>query len=115
MPFASGMDTAPQTRAAIAAFRQGAEAVFGSRLDSILLFGSRSRDDYTDESDLDLAVILKDEPADPLEAADRIMDIAFVPTMEAGRIVQPFVWSMRTLRTSQHPLIRTVREQGVPV
>ncbi|CAO3413437.1 hypothetical protein [Azospirillum endophyticum] len=89
--------------------------MFGSRLDSILLFGSRSRDDYTDESDLDLAVILKDEPADPLEAADRIMDIAFMPIMEAGRIVQPFVWSMRTLRTSRHPLIRTVREQGVPV
>lgn len=109
------MDTAPQTRAALTAFRRGAEHVFGSRLEAVLLFGSRARDDFRDDSDLDLAVVLRDRPDDPLAEADRVMDAVFVPTMEAGRVVQPLILSVEELRHSQHPLVRNLRAEGVPV
>jgi uncharacterized protein len=109
------MDTAPQTRAAVAAFRSGAERLFGPRLQAVLLFGSRARDDYREDFDLDLAVVLTDRPDDPLCEADRIMDAVFVPTMEAGRVVQPLVLSVEDLRHSQHPLIRDLRAHGIPV
>ena len=89
--------------------------MFGSRLEAVLLFGSRARDDFRDDSDLDLAVVLRDRPDDPLAEADRVMDAVFVPTMEAGRVVQPLILSVEELRHSQHPLVRTLRAEGVPV
>ncbi|HYG89403.1 MAG TPA: nucleotidyltransferase domain-containing protein [Azospirillum sp.] len=109
------MDLDPQTRAAIAAFRQGVERLYGNRLEAVLLFGSRARGDFRDDSDLDLAVVLRDRPGDPLDEADRIMDAVFVPTMDAGRVVQPLVLSVGDLKSSQHPLIQGVRAEGVPV
>lgn len=109
------MDTAPQTRAALTAFRRGAEHLLGARLEAVLLFGSRARDDFRDDSDIDLAVVLTDKPDDPLAEADRIMDAVFVPTMEAGRVIQPLILSADELRHSQHPLIRDVRAEGIPV
>ena len=47
--------------------------------------------------------------------ADRIMDAVFVPTMDAGRVVQPLVLSAADLMGSGHPLIRDVRAEGRPV
>lgn len=43
------------------------------------------------------------------------MDAVFVPTMEAGRVVQPLILSVEELRHSQHPLVRNLRAEGVPV
>ncbi len=89
--------------------------MFGSRLEAVLLFGSRARDDFREDSDLALAVVLADKPDDPLAEADRVMDAVFVPTMEAGRVIQPLILSMDELRHSQHPLLRHVRTEGIPV
>lgn len=109
------METDPQTRAAIAAFRRGVERLYGAHLKAVLLFGSRAKGGARADSDLDLAVILDTVPADPLAEADRIMDAVFVPTMDAGRVVQPLVLSAQDLETSQHPLIRDLRTEGLPV
>lgn len=105
----------PQTHAALAAFRRGVEHLYGDRLEAIILFGSRARGDSRDDSDVDLAVVLKGQADDPLAEADRIMDAVFVPSMDAGRVIQPLVLSDREFARKESPVLRSVRAEGKPI
>jgi len=49
-----------EQRAALEAFVAGVRAHYGARLIDIFVFGSRARADATDDSDVDLAIILQD-------------------------------------------------------
>lgn len=109
------MDTDPQTRAAIAAFRRGVERLYGDRLEAVLLFGSRARGDFREDSDVDLAVVLSGPLDNPYNEIGRIVDETYVPTMEAGRVVQAFVVSNAEFRGGDLPIFQEIRAEGVPV
>ena len=50
--------------------RAVAEKLGTYRVRLVVLFGSRARGDYTDESDIDLLIVADDLPKDPREAYD---------------------------------------------
>jgi len=41
-------------------FRSALEAIYGARLERVVLFGSRARGDAREDSDYDIAVFVKD-------------------------------------------------------
>jgi len=49
-----------------------AEKLGTYRVRLVVLFGSRARGDYTDESDIDLLIVADDLPKDPREAYDAV-------------------------------------------
>ncbi len=62
-------------------FREALAADYGNVVKRALLFGSRARGDWREESDIDVMVIVKDEAA---EAEESISGMAYDVLYEAG-------------------------------
>jgi predicted nucleotidyltransferase len=66
---------APAERRVVAAFADRVRARFGKRLSRIVLFGSRARGDVTEESDIDVLVLLRCPVADETRATRDVWEI----------------------------------------
>jgi uncharacterized protein len=64
------MPLPPATRAAIDEFAERARARFGDRLCRLVLFGSHARGEATEDSDVDLLLVLDDLTAADASAVD---------------------------------------------
>jgi len=65
-----------------------------------ILFGSRARGDFREDSDADLAVLLRGQPLDFIDTALAMADIAYDVLLETGVHVQPLpIWESEW----QHP------------
>jgi len=74
-------------------YRELLAARFGSRVESVRLFGSRARGDHEPESDADVAVVIADltEPERTV-AIDLAME-AWRATGRGEALISPLVWS----------------------
>jgi antitoxin ChpS len=78
-------------REAVLVFREKLSGLFDAV--QLILFGSRARGDYHDESDADVAVILSGQPGDFLETKLSMADLAFDALLETGVLIQALpVW-----------------------
>jgi predicted nucleotidyltransferase len=85
--------------------------LFGSRLLDVVLFGSYATGTATDESDLDLAVILSDA-ASPWEDAHRMDQILWQKTLESGITVSTVVIDAADWQRATAPLLASAKAQG---
>jgi predicted nucleotidyltransferase len=85
--------------------------LFGSRLVDVILFGSHANGTATDESDLDLAVLLRDVSS-PWEDAQRMDRILWEKTLESGITVSTIVIDVEDWRRPTSPLLASVKAQG---
>lgn len=109
------MDQTANHRAdpALALLRRKLNAAYGSRLDSVVLFGSRARGGARPDSDYDVAVFLRDLD-DPRLEADRLADIGWEILRDLGVVV-----SAKAFPAEDHNretlILETIRSEGVPV
>jgi predicted nucleotidyltransferase len=75
-------------------FKENAEKLYGKRLKSILLYGSCARGQATEDSDIDLAIVLDGDIA-PCKEIDRMIDIITELNLEYGVlfIILPRNWA----------------------
>lgn len=66
---------APPEHRVVAEFASRVRARFGDRLSRVLLFGSRARGDVTEESDIDLLVLLRIPLAEETHATRDVWEI----------------------------------------
>ena len=72
-------------------FRGRLSARYGDRLRGIILFGSRARGDFREDSDADLAIFI--EPlSDPIGAQMDISGDAYLTFLDRGLLIQPWVF-----------------------
>ena len=92
-------------------FRAELDALYGARIERVVLFGSRARGEARDDSDYDIAVFLYDL-TDYWGEADRIVDIETDILLDTGALIQafPFRAGAYNDRTS---LMREIRLEGV--
>ena len=94
-------------------FRKKIEALYGERLADIILYGSWARGEATDESDIDVLVVLKGEVV-PGREIDRMIDIITELNLEYGVLISVHPVSERDYSTLNSPLLLNVRREGVP-
>jgi predicted nucleotidyltransferase len=94
-------------------FKMALYALYGDKIDRVLLFGSRARGDAHAESDYDVAVFLKALP-DRWEELDRLADLRTNFLIDTGAFfdTKPYLASAYQERT---PLMREIRRDGVPL
>jgi uncharacterized protein len=92
-------------------FREALGALYGSRLDRVVLFGSRARGDADASSDYDLALFLKDMP-DRWAEVDRLvpLEMEFLERDGADFSVLPFKESDYGRKTG---LMYAIRTEGI--
>lgn len=120
MDLAALHELAAQQAAARAAARSYAARVreeFGPRVDWIRLFGSLARGDWMgpDESDVDIAVVLKDRSGGD---ASRLVRQATAEMLARGFVISPRVFSPDEFRQLQERELRLARDilvEGVPL
>jgi uncharacterized protein len=92
-------------------FRAAVAETYGTRLDRVVLFGSRARGDAQPDSDYDVAVFLRDMP-DRAQELNRLADLATDLLYDAGAVVHamPYFAGAYGDRT---PLMHEIRKDGI--
>ena len=92
-------------------FKHALDDMYGSRIDRIVLFGSRARGEAHEDSDYDVAVFLK-SLGDRWEELDRLADLRVRFLEETGAFfdAKPYPATAYAERT---PLMREIRREGL--
>jgi len=95
-------------------FREKTENLYGNQLKKIILYGSYAKDRATEDSDIDLVVVLDGDVA-PGEEIDRMIDIITELNLNYGILLSVYPVSEKKFNTVDSPLLLNVRKEGIPV
>ena len=92
-------------------FRSAVDAIFGNRVDRVVLFGSRARGDSRGDSDYDVAIFLR-EFTNRRQDVKRLVPVVTDILEEEGLVIHPVpfpvsAWQERT------PLMHEIRLDGI--
>jgi predicted nucleotidyltransferase len=108
----------PVARRALDLFGDAARAAYGDGLVQLVLFGSRSRGEARSDSDIDVAVVLR-ELRDRRADRDRLADLAYDAIVETSMDIQTVPVSLDEWEHPEHhtnpALIRAIKRDGVVV
>ena len=109
------MILAPATSAAVTEFSVRVRRAFGPRLARLVLFGSQARGEATEDSDIDILVVVDQLSSADARAIDEI--VADILT-RADVLLSPLVLSaarFAELRARERRIVAEIDREGVPV
>jgi predicted nucleotidyltransferase len=92
-------------------FRAALDALYGDRIERVVLFGSRARGEAREDSDYDVAVFLRDL-TDRQRELDRLADLGTDILEETGEFVHAMPYRAGSY-IERTPLMHEVRLDGV--
>jgi predicted nucleotidyltransferase len=93
-------------------FRNTIEKLYGKRLKNIILYGSWARDEATEDSDIDILVIIEGY-IEPGKEIDRMIDIITDINLKYRVLLSVYPVSENDYLTLKSPLLMNVRREGV--
>ena len=94
-------------------FRKEVEKLYGKRLKNIVLYGSWATGGATQNSDIDLAIVLAGDVVAGKEI-DRMIDIVTEINLKFDVLISVYPVSEKNYVTLNSPLLLNVRREGVP-
>ena len=94
-------------------FREKAEELYGQRLKSIILYGSCARGQATQDSDIDLAIVLEGDVA-VCKEIDRLIDVITDINLSYGVLLSVYPVSEENYNSLNSPLLLNLRREGIP-
>ena len=106
------MTARPRDDPILKRFRAALDAMYGGRIERVVLFGSRARGDARADSDYDVAVFLRDYAPGTSTELYRLADLGTAILDETGAFVHamPYPAGSYSQRTS---LMREIRYEGI--
>lgn len=101
----------PPWREALAHFVEGVRALYGPRLDRVVLYGSCARGEAVDGSDVDTLVVL-DRCDDFWLEFDRIAPVANRVLLEDNVVISAFPLSRERFEHGGMPVLINARREG---
>ena len=101
-----------EIRDVLEAFKKEIEKLYGKRLKKVILYGSYTRGDATEDSDMDLLIILEGKVI-PGEEIDRMIDIITEINLKYGVLISVYPVS-DDYKKVKSPLLINVRREGMP-
>ncbi len=96
-------------------FKGQLEKVYGNELAKLILFGSYSRGDYHADSDLDFAVVLKNDATNSTSEIDKISAISHELGLKHNIFVSYIGMPDSKLQNSQLGLYQEIRRDGIMI
>jgi predicted nucleotidyltransferase len=87
-------------------------ALYGDRLVDVFVFGSHARGDATEESDLDLLVVL-DRVDDPWAEHERMEEILWEHTLSSGVVVTAFPVAQDRYENPDVPVLIRAKAEAI--
>jgi len=94
-------------------FKIGIEKLYGKRLKQVILYGSWARNQATEDSDIDLAVVLEGKIR-PGREIDRMIDIITDLNLKHRVLLSVYPVSQEDYEGLHSPRILTLRREGIP-
>ncbi len=92
--------------------RQTLEKLYADRLVDVILYGSFARGSPDENSDVDIAVVLKGE-VNKAKEIDRIGDAIYDLMLETGELISVYPLSEIELRNTVWPLYYHIKKEGI--
>lgn len=91
--------------------------LFKSKLESVILFGSYSREENTDESDIDIMVLINEDGQELKKYESNITDIMVDLSLEFGVVVSLYIESSEYYREKVNilPFLMNIEKQGIKI
>ncbi len=93
-------------------FRRETEKLYRKRLKNIILYGSWARGKATEDSDIDLAIVLEGDCLAGREI-DRMIDIITEINLKYGVLLSVYPISEKDYASVNSPLLLNLRKEGV--
>ena len=96
-------------------FAKNTRKILGNSLDSVILYGSYARGDYSEFSDIDVMLLVSLGDEDIKKISDQISDLAFDFMMKYGVDISPVITNTDHFNywVDNLPYYRNVRDEGV--
>ena len=94
-------------------FKAEVRELYGKRLKNVILYGSYARGEATDDSDIDMAVVLEGDIS-PGREIDRMIDIITEMNLKHNILISIYPVSEIDYLALKSPLLMNVRKEGVP-
>jgi predicted nucleotidyltransferase len=88
--------------------------IYTDRLVAVILYGSFAKNKATEESDIDIAVILKGE-VDKMSEIGRIHDSIYSLGLERGELISVNPISEKEVKDTEWPLYYHIQREGIKV
>jgi len=103
-----------KTEDIIREFRERIAELYGPRLKKVILYGSCARGQATDDSDIDVAVVLAGM-VDPCKEIDRMADIFTDLNLEHNVLIAVYPVSESDFNKIESPFLMNIRREGITV
>ena len=105
-----------KNRDIIEAFKNNLKQLYGDNLHSVILYGSLARGDETEESDIDLIVVLKEIRNfwDEVRRIDEL-ELSLEEKNSFGILISAIPLSLKSMEETVTPLLLNIRKEGVVV
>lgn len=96
-------------------FAKNVRRMLGDSLDSVIMYGSYVRGDYSEFSDVDVMILVSLEEEEIKKISDWISDLAFDFMMKYGIDISPVITNIDHFNywVDNLPYYRNVRDEGV--
>jgi predicted nucleotidyltransferase len=96
----------------ISEFRQALEKIYGDKLINLVLYGSQARGDATEDSDIDIMVILK-SPVSPGDEIFRMGEVKNQINLKYDQLISVLPISEEDFLRKDTPLLANIRREGI--
>ena len=94
-------------------FKDELQKLYGSRLDHVILYGSWARGEGTEQSDIDLLVVLHGQIS-PGREIDNMIDIVTEMNLKYDILLSICPISDKDYSNTKSPLLINIRKEGIP-
>ena len=96
-------------------FAKSVRKMLGNSLDSVIVYGSYARGDYSELSDIDVMLLVSLGEEEIKEISDQISDLAFDFMMKYGVDISPVITNIDHFNywVDNLPYYRNIRDEGV--
>ncbi len=93
-------------------FKNAIHHIFGERVDKIVLYGSRARGDFSEDSDFDFLVVLNDETLPAAKESNQIADFVYDLWEHTYLRIHCLPMTAQKFYNAKTPLLYWVRKEG---
>ncbi|ASC70795.1 hypothetical protein XM38_017420 [Halomicronema hongdechloris C2206] len=105
----------PKIKQLLREFKQKLTALYGKRLASLVLYGSVARHEETEESDVDVLVVLRDETISHGDEIFRMADAGLAILLDYDELISVMPIAHNDFLYRNSPLLWNVRREGILV
>ena len=102
-------------REIIVSFARKVRKILGKNLKQVILYGSYARGDYTEDSDIDIMILVDLSEEEIQKSRDRVSDFTYDFNMDYDLLIMPVVKGMAHFKywSEAYPFYQNVEKEGV--